>query len=767
MVSEELLLVVRANTTQAVAGLGEVERKASGMARSIGDSLSSVGRKMTTGLTLPIVGVGIAAGKLAMDFETTMAQIEALVGVPKDEMADLEAAALRMGREFGVSAAEAGEGLFFLKSAGLDTVTAIETLEATAMASAMGLGEMSDLANTSTTAMSNFGLTATQAYDNIAMAAKLAKADPAELGRILNNNSSSAALVGMSYEDLGASLALLTRKFGDSRKAGTGMEGILRKLVKPSQMAKDMLDQIGVSAEEFKDMMAADMPGALQTLDAAFAESGVSQSEWLGKVFEDGEAIKAAAAIIQTSGSEIEEVFGGMAESEGALATGWAVMEETAGVKFAKMKESITSALIPLGDIILDIVLPAVESFTDIVGKLAEKFQALDPEGQKMIVFMGGLAAALGPALSGLGMFFKIISFINPIAIVLAAVIGGIAFAAWKMGITWEDVGEVLQTVWDGIMTAFQPVMDFFKENAEWFQAIWEEAVAIFRGIWEDVVAWAKPFLEEVFGWINEQVEDVVAFFEDNWPAIQEVVEKVLRAIQIVWDTVWPHIQKVLEFVWGVIKGVVTAAMNIIKGIIQTVLGILTLDWRRAWEGIKMILSGVWQAIKTVISTAIGAVKLAISSAITFIKTVWRVGWDWIGSKVRSVWDGIKSGIAGAANSVIKIIEGMVNGAIKWVNGLIDKINKIPGVNIPKLGTVSVSRVSLATGGTVMSPTVARVGERGPEEVLLPAGSTVRPLTPGAGGGGVTVNINAPTNDPIGVAKEVGWQLLTRGLVGA
>ena len=362
VVADELLLIVKSNVTQALAGLEAVEQKAGGLGGKVKKGVK-LAAAAVAGIGIAAVGVGVVSAKLAVDFGRDMAQIEALVGVPKDEMDVLRAAALRMGSDFGVSAGEAAAGLFFLKSAGLETSDAIAALESSAMASAIGLGAMEDLANTATTAMTNFGLDSTEAFDTIATAAKLAKADPAALGKIMNENSASAALVGMRYDDMAGTLALLTRKFGDANAAGTGMGGILRKLVKPSAMATDMLDGIGVSAAEFQELLANDLPYGLRVLDDAFADSGVSQSEWIGKVFEDGEAIKAAAAIIGTESEEIAEVFSGIHNSAGALQEGWTVMEETASVKFAKMKEGIMSALIPVGEVILTHAIPAIEAF--------------------------------------------------------------------------------------------------------------------------------------------------------------------------------------------------------------------------------------------------------------------------------------------------------------------------------------------------------------------------------------------------------------------
>jgi TP901 family phage tail tape measure protein len=371
VVADELVLLIRAEVGQALAGMQAVETKSGNMSGGL-KKAGGVAKKALMGFGLAAAGTALVAGKMFVDFEKGMAQIEALVGVPKAEMKELEGAALGMGKQFGVSAKEASEGLFFLKSAGLETSVAISTLEETAKASAMGLGTMEELANTATTAMTNFGLDGTGAFDRIAMAAKLAKADPAALGKIMNENSASAALVNMSYDDMAGTLALLTRKFGDANKAGTGMGGILRKLVKPSEMAIEKLREIGVSSEEFKRMMAEDLPGSLQKLDAAFAANGTSQTEWMGKVFEDGEAIKAAAAVIGTSGAEISEIYGQMGQAQGTLEDGWAIMEDTAAVKFSKMKESIKSGLIPLGETIVEAALPAMQEFSASLGGMVE-----------------------------------------------------------------------------------------------------------------------------------------------------------------------------------------------------------------------------------------------------------------------------------------------------------------------------------------------------------------------------------------------------------
>ena len=94
--------------------------------------------------------------------------------------------------------------------------------------------------------------------------------------------------------------------------------------------------------------------------------------------------------------------------------------------------------------------------------------------------------------------------------------------------------------------------------------------------------------------------------------------------------------------------------------------------------------------------------------------------------------------------------ELMVNDVIRLINKLIDALNLIPGVNIGNLGEVGTAQLSeraksvlkknaipFAAGGIVTRPTLAMVGEAGPEAVM-PLGRL------GGGGAGSTYNFNFP-----------------------
>ncbi len=130
-----------------------------------------------------------------------------------------------------------------------------------------------------------------------------------------------------------------------------------------------------------------------------------------------------------------------------------------------------------------------------------------------------------------------------------------------------------------------------------------------------------------------------------------------------------------------------------------------------------------------------------------------------------SIWNGLK----GVAQSVLDWIASKLNSVIGLINGAIEKMNKIPGVDIGKIDQIPTSKVpAMASGGVVTAPTFAMVGEAGPEAVvpLDRLNSTLRELAPSAGsvaGGGVSLSF-APTINLSGPSSGDPYEAVRRGL---
>lgn len=102
--------------------------KAANSLKKVGDNLTSVGQKMTAGITLPLVGAGVAMMKTFADFESVMADIAIRSGATAEEMKKLSDLALEMGRTTTFGATEAAQAMQELEASGMGVQEIYKTL---------------------------------------------------------------------------------------------------------------------------------------------------------------------------------------------------------------------------------------------------------------------------------------------------------------------------------------------------------------------------------------------------------------------------------------------------------------------------------------------------------------------------------------------------------------------------------------------------------------------------------------------------------------
>jgi len=188
------------------------------------------------GLAVGAAFAGVVAGgvKMAADFETEFSKIEGLVGVTGSELDKLREAARRLGPQFGKSGQEAAEALFFITSAGLRGSDAIDVLEASLKGAAIGLGDTKVIADLATSAMNAFGvenLSGAQAVDVLAEAVRLGKLAPEELAGSMGQVLPIASAMGVSFEEVGAVFAAMSRTGTNASQAATQLRGIMTSLL--------------------------------------------------------------------------------------------------------------------------------------------------------------------------------------------------------------------------------------------------------------------------------------------------------------------------------------------------------------------------------------------------------------------------------------------------------------------------------------------------------------------------------------------------------
>jgi hypothetical protein len=141
---------------------------------------------------------------------------------------------------------------------------------------------------------------------------------------------------------------------------------------------------------------------------------------------------------------------------------------------------------------------------------------------------------------------------------------------------------------------------------------------------------------------------------------------------------------------------------------------------------------------------AIDALKagfMAWWGVVQFVFGAVKTGFAELADLGKAIFDGIGGAFKGVINAVISAMEKGLNFAIKGLNTILDGIDKAAGpwVNFGSIPEVKLPR--LAEGGITTGPTIAMIGEKGPEAVI--------PLDRlGSMGGGMTLNVNVTSANP-------------------
>lgn len=406
---------LRLNIKGDASGLTNAVAKAEGKLKAFGSKLSSIGGGLTRSLTLPLVAAGGAATKMAFDFDKSLTQIKSLVGVAGDEVDAMGESAKKMALDTGKSAAEAADALFFITSAGLRGDEAMQTLEASLKAAAVGLGETKTIADLATSAMNAYGsdtLGASDATDILTAAVREGKLEASALAGAMGGVIPIASNMGVGFDEVAAAMAAMSRTGTDAASGATQLNAILASIKKPTQQAEDALARMGTSSSEVqKSLEEKGLIATLEQLQQGLTKTGMDASA----IFPN---IRALKGFLDLTGAGLEsnkEIFDALTKSMGATNIAFEETSKSASFKMTKSLEEMKAPLMEIGTILLQMLVPVVTKLGNYLKGLADDFRGLDESTQKMIITISGIVAAVGPMLLIFGKIVGVIGSLGPI----------------------------------------------------------------------------------------------------------------------------------------------------------------------------------------------------------------------------------------------------------------------------------------------------------------------------------------------------------------
>ena len=392
---------------------------------TVGASMSKIGRALSMYVTIPMAGAGLAAIKMEKDFERSLAKVEGLVGVAGDQVNAWRKDLLDMGKELGRGPKELADALYFVTSAGMRGAQAIETLRISTKGSVAGLGEVKVVADLLTSAINAYGkenLSAAQAGDILTATVREGKAESDALASSMGKVLPIAAEMGVSFAEVGAATAAMTRTGTTADIAATQLKAILNTLLKPSEQAHQALKKMGSSAQELRDTIKHD--GLLEAMMQIREMTNKYGEEMMGKLFPN---IRALMGILDIMGKNVEDnakIFQSLQAATGSLDKAFTVSQQTIQNKFDKAMAALEGTLIRLGFILKDRLIPILERFTNWVDRLGTKWEGMSREQQKANLRIAGFVTVAGPALLILGKLIGLLGSFGPWGIAIAGAVG-------------------------------------------------------------------------------------------------------------------------------------------------------------------------------------------------------------------------------------------------------------------------------------------------------------------------------------------------------
>lgn len=658
--------------------------------KGLSSALKTVGSGLAKGVTLPLLGVGTAAVKVASSFDSAMSEVKAISGATGTQFTQLRDKAIEMGAKTKFSATESAEAFKYMAMAGWDTKDMLNSISGVmnlAAASGEDLGTVSDIV---TDAMTAFGLAAdgtTKVLKNgynvevsnaehfsdvLAEASSRSNTNVSLMGATFKYVAPIAGAMRYSIEDTAVAIGLMANAGIKGEQAGTALRSTITRLVKPTKESGTAMDALGISVTNSDGSMKS-LDDVLRQVRSSMSGLTEDQKASYAAMLAGQEGMSGLLAIVNASDEDYQKLSESIQNCTGASQEMADTMQDNLGGAVEQLKGALDSAGILIGEKLT----PYIRQLAEWITGLVEKFNNLSAEQQDQIVKWGLIFAAVGPILLVMSRLIGAVSGVMGAFTGLKRMLFGydkiMKRGNFVLGQTVEYVKHIpglLEKTGTSFMALIAPILAVVAVVAILvgaFVTLWktnEEFRDNMVGIWNSIKKSINNFFDGVVERINAlgfDFENITEVIKTVWFALCDVLapvfEGAFNTIAIVLDGVFNHILSVMDFFIGLytrnweqlgegVKGVVSGIVETFANLGSNILGVIgdigaeilnKFGFEKAAEGFQNFfdtLSDLFGQIPELLSSAIEWVTTAIpefiNSVITFFQELPSKVWEWL-----------------------------------------------------------------------------------------------------------------------------------------
>lgn len=363
-----------------------------------------------------------------------------------------------------------------------------------------------------------------------------------------------------AFQEMGLNIDQATSLMGQLEKSGANADTVLGGLRKALKNATKEGKPLNQALSELQNTIK-NGSGSVDGLTAAYDLFGKSGDQIYAEV-------RSGALDFETLGTSVSEAGGNIETT----------FEETMG-PLDEFKTTLNQLKIigaEVGGTLLTALQPVIEKIGEILQTIKEKWDALSPETQDMIVKIGLIVAAIGPVITILGTLVSSIgALMSPIGLVVLAIGAAIA-AGVALYQNWDEICAWAKELKEEVVQAWQNIKDkvtgFAEEVKTKVSGKFESMKNSITGAWESV----KQRTSDAWGRIESTVEQ-------NGGGVQGILATSAQGMQSIWSGVMGFLDQVtggkLSSIYQWFHDKFWSIWDFVSGIVENLKGLFNFHW--------------------------------------------------------------------------------------------------------------------------------------------------------------------------------------------
>lgn len=759
--------------------------------KSFGTTLKSVQSQIKTvakvsaaavgAVATAVAGVTTAAIKTGKEFENSMSQVAATMGIDKatknglKNYQTLETAAKEMGESTAFTASEAAEGLNYLALAGYSADQAATALPYTLKLAGAGAMDLADASDMVTDAMSALNLEANNKNlstfsDQLAKSASTTNTNVKQLGEAILTVGGTAANLKGGTAELNTALGILANNGIKGAEGGTHLRNMLLSLESPTAAAAKQLEKLGVNVYDAK--------GNLRSLNDIFSDvqkstKGMTNQQVdgiLATLFNKRD-LASARAMMKAAGDDFSKIEKTISESAGACDQMYKTQLDNLEGDLALFTSALQGLGIEIYENIGGGVREGVQLATECIGDLNKAFKKNGLQGlvgefgsvlSKAVNYVSDLAPKLTDsavdlitsfilgiekssdniAKSATSVFSKLIAGASKIAPELLTLAGTLLISL--ITALQGELPTIEKTFFQGLK---QLISNALKLLPQILDVGLDFVLALADGIVSGLpqcFSIATMLITELCGVINSELPQILQIgiqlilnlvygILENLPQIARSAMLIINTlIQCILQNLPIILSAGIELLYALINGI----MNNLDYIIQAVIAIITELITCLAQNAPLLATSAISLISALVVGLLQALPQLIAAVpqliIALVNAFKNYDWSTLGKDIIS---GIKSGLLAMKDSLIATVKNIFKSVKSIFSRKITanisasssggKPHASGGI-FPRSTIIPTIQAAHAAGGVFTSPTVIPsinganhlVGEAGAEAIL-------------------------------------------------